>query len=75
MSLPDLEHRAADLEEVPLLETGPLVDPHRVDPGAVGGAQVLGPQVAVEAEEAGVKVRGVGVVVDGDPAARRPGPR
>ena len=72
MSAPDLEHGAADLEEVPLLQLGPLLDADGVDPGAVGRAEVLHPQVAVEAEQAGVQVRGVGVVVDGDPAAGCP---
>jgi serine/threonine protein phosphatase PrpC len=63
---------AADLQEIPLLQLGPLLDAHGIHPRAVGRPQVLDPQVTVEAEQAGVEVGGVGVVVDGYAAARRP---
>ena len=75
ISLPHLEHGAADLEEIALLEPGPLADAHGVDPGAVGRAEVLGPQIAVEPEQPGVQVGRVGVVVDGHPAAGGPARR
>src|SRR5271165_5938050 len=75
ISLPDLEDGASHLKEIPLLEACPLVDPDGVDPGPVGGAQILGPEVAVEAEQPGVQVRRVGVVVDRNATARRPAHR
>ena len=75
ISLPHLEDGAAHLQEVALLEAGPLADAHGVDPGAVGRAEILGPQVPVEPEQAGVQVGRVGVVVDGHAAPGRPAHR
>src|SRR5664280_3663113 len=72
ISPPDLEHGAAYLQEVALVETDPLVDALGVHPGPVGRPEVLGPQIAVEPEEPGVQVGGVGVVVDGHAAACGP---
>src|SRR5665213_4288944 len=66
----DLEHGAADLQEIPLLQLGPLVDPHGVHPRAVGRPEVLHPRVAVEPEQACMQIGGVRVVVDRDPASR-----
>ena len=70
MSAPDLEHGAPDLQEVSFFELGPLSDPDGVHPGAIGGSQILDPQVAVESEQSGVQARRKGVVVDGHATAR-----
>jgi hypothetical protein len=75
ISFSDFEYGAPDLQEVALFQSGALTDPHGVHPGAVGGAEILRPDVPVEAEQAGVQVRRVGVVVDGHAAARSPAHR
>src|SRR5664280_2027662 len=48
ISLPHFEHGAAHLQKVTLFELGALADAHGVHPGAVGGTQVLRPQVTVQ---------------------------
>ena len=67
----DLEDRRADLEQVALGQPGRLGDPLGVDEGPVGRAEVLHPDLAAAAVQAGVHGRAVGVVGGRDPASVR----